>query len=282
MPPAAGAFRGSLALLLATQDHLDEAHALLATGEPLVESHPEEHAKFLCKKAQVQLIAAQSDDARTSLQQAQDLAAELGVNEHSELAKAIAETEALLGESGPEDDGGPDGGEAEPAVGADEGEEEVEEPEDTEEVAPEVLEGERLLALGQIELDECNYPEALLCFVEALEIFRRHDCQRSESFALGSLGITYSEQGQPEKALKYGQLALTLLRKLGNKRTEATVLDNLGIVFLYLGEHEQALKHMQLSLELNQNIGNKSAAGATLINLALLSKSKGDLDTAIE
>ena len=40
VPPAAGAFGGSLALLLAHQDHLDEAQALLATGEPQVELDP--------------------------------------------------------------------------------------------------------------------------------------------------------------------------------------------------------------------------------------------------
>ena len=50
---AAGAFRGSLALLLAQQGQHDEAQALLEAGEPQVESFPQEHAKFLCKKGHV-------------------------------------------------------------------------------------------------------------------------------------------------------------------------------------------------------------------------------------
>ena len=97
--PAAGAFRGSLALVLAKLEQLDKAQDLLTTGESQVEAVPDEHAKFLCKKAQVQLIAAQADEALASLNQAKGLAAELNVGPESELAKGIAETEALLGKS---------------------------------------------------------------------------------------------------------------------------------------------------------------------------------------
>ena len=50
---AAGAFRGSLALLLAQQGQLDEARILVEQGEQQVKSQPEEYVKFLCKKVQV-------------------------------------------------------------------------------------------------------------------------------------------------------------------------------------------------------------------------------------
>jgi tetratricopeptide (TPR) repeat protein len=97
-PAAAGAFRGSLAWLLAQQDQIVEAQSLLETGEAQVESYPEEHAKFLAKKGQVCHLAGDADGARASLEQAQALAAELTVGDESDVGQAIRELEAVLGE----------------------------------------------------------------------------------------------------------------------------------------------------------------------------------------
>ena len=82
-PVAAGAFRGSLSLLLAQQGQHDEAQALLEAGEPQVESRPEEHAKFLCKKGHVYHMAGDAEGARASLVQAQGMAVELKVSDDS-------------------------------------------------------------------------------------------------------------------------------------------------------------------------------------------------------
>ena len=98
IPAAAGAFRGSLALLLAQQDQFVEAQSLLETGEAQVEPYPEEHAKYLAKKGQVSHLAGDADGARASLEQAQALAADLKVGDGSEVAQAIRELEAVLSE----------------------------------------------------------------------------------------------------------------------------------------------------------------------------------------
>lgn len=97
VPGAAGAFRGSLAWLLAQQDQIEEARSMLETGEAQVESMPEEHAKFLAKKGQVQHLLGDADGARASLEQAQALAADLKVGDETQVAQAIRELEAVLG-----------------------------------------------------------------------------------------------------------------------------------------------------------------------------------------
>ena len=97
-PVAAGAFRGSLAWLLAQQDQFIEARSMLETGEAQVEPYPEEHAKFLAKKGQVCHLAGDADGAQASLEQAQALAADLKVGDESEVAQAIRELKAVLGE----------------------------------------------------------------------------------------------------------------------------------------------------------------------------------------
>ncbi len=98
-PIVASAFRGSLALLVARRGRLDEAQALLQAGEPLLPSCPDEHAKFLCKKGQVQLLAGQAEGARASLMQVQDIAAESKVSEGSEVSQAMGELSRLLAEA---------------------------------------------------------------------------------------------------------------------------------------------------------------------------------------
>jgi tetratricopeptide (TPR) repeat protein len=95
---AAGAFRGSLAQLLAHRDQFDEALSLLATGEAQVEPDSREHAKFLCKKGQVCHLAGDATGARTVLKQAQGIASELKVSSDGELGRAVAGLLALLKE----------------------------------------------------------------------------------------------------------------------------------------------------------------------------------------
>ena len=73
LPPAAGSFSGSLAWLYAQQDKFDQAMSLLIEGEPLVEVYPEEHGKFLCKKAKVFHRMGRSKLAKEALDQAKGI-----------------------------------------------------------------------------------------------------------------------------------------------------------------------------------------------------------------
>ena len=91
-----GVFRGSLALLLATQGRLGEAHILLNEGKDQVTPYAEEHAKYLVKKGQIRLIGGDIKGARSSLKHAQSLAEELKVQDESEVGLAIQHLVDLL------------------------------------------------------------------------------------------------------------------------------------------------------------------------------------------
>ena len=164
IPAAAGAFRGSLALLLAQQDQTGEAQTLLETGEPQVEAYPEEHAKFLCKKGQVLHIAGEVDRAAEALTQAQAIAGELKVERQSEVGQALEELAAVLGV-----------------------ELESAEEEEDEERELAILEGERLLELGTIEGQQANYGEAEECLNKALALFQQVEHRKGEANAIGKL-----------------------------------------------------------------------------------------------
>jgi tetratricopeptide (TPR) repeat protein len=95
-PAAAGAFRGVLALMRAQQGDVEEALSLLSVGEPLIESYRGEYGKFLCKRAQVCLIAEDREQAARSLEQAQSIAKTLDAAADGELGLAIQELMTLF------------------------------------------------------------------------------------------------------------------------------------------------------------------------------------------
>lgn len=96
MPAAAGAFRGSLALILAQRGKNDEAFTMLEFGETPVQAIPEEHAKFLCKKGKVRQLSGDTAAAQAALKHAKEIAADLKVSDDSEVGQAIAELSRFL------------------------------------------------------------------------------------------------------------------------------------------------------------------------------------------
>jgi predicted ATPase/class 3 adenylate cyclase/Tfp pilus assembly protein PilF len=96
-PVAAGAFRGSLALIRAQQGAFDEARAFLDKGEVQVRGvHKVELGKLLCKKARVEYLAGDPAAAASALAEAESIAAELRGDPDSELGQALAATRAAL------------------------------------------------------------------------------------------------------------------------------------------------------------------------------------------
>ncbi|MGB0639083.1 MAG: tetratricopeptide repeat protein [Myxococcota bacterium] len=96
IPAAAGAYRGSLALLCATQGNMDEANTLLEIGERQVKVYPDEYIKFLCKKGLVWHIAGRSVDAQHALAHAHTIAADIESANNTEVTQALADLTALL------------------------------------------------------------------------------------------------------------------------------------------------------------------------------------------
>jgi len=96
-PIAAGAFRGSLALICGQRGQLEEALVLLECGEPQVRGvYRMELGKFLCKKAQVESLAGDSDAAQATLAEAQEIASEMGVLPGSQLGQALEQARGVV------------------------------------------------------------------------------------------------------------------------------------------------------------------------------------------
>jgi tetratricopeptide (TPR) repeat protein/predicted ATPase/serine/threonine protein kinase len=255
---AAGAFRGSLALLLAQQDQFDEAHDLLESGEPQVVAHPEEYAKFLYKKGQVQLLTGESEAAQKSLDQAKALVVEHKFENDVEVAQAISDLEALL-----ESPGTPD------------------KPTGEDRAFP-LLEAARLMELGNIEFTESKLTEAVHCYLSALELFQKHGDRTGEGEAIGCLGTVYQEQGQHDRSVEHFTQALDIAREIGNKRGEGIFLGRMGTGYQIRSELDQAVEFYTQALDIARELGDKSMEGIHLGSLGNIYQQKGDLDRTVE
>ena len=90
-PFAAGAFRGSLALISAEEGDFETAAALFEQAEvQLRKTHAGELGKMLCKKGLVALLAHRPDDVEAHLAEAEQIGRDLGAGDRSELGLAIA------------------------------------------------------------------------------------------------------------------------------------------------------------------------------------------------
>ena len=97
LPMAAGAFRGSLAVILAEQGEMDEARAVLVKGEAQLRGvHKMEYGKFLCKKARVNHLAGDDETAQVALQAARMIADEVKGGPESEFRQTIQSAEAVI------------------------------------------------------------------------------------------------------------------------------------------------------------------------------------------
>jgi tetratricopeptide (TPR) repeat protein len=100
IPFAAGAFRGSLALIYADEGDFDTAYTYLDSGEDQVQkTHAGEFGKIRCRRGMVDLLAGDPDSARSRLAEATQIITDVGAGPDSELAQSVAELRARLARS---------------------------------------------------------------------------------------------------------------------------------------------------------------------------------------
>ncbi len=103
-PIAAGAFRGSLALVRAHQGDFVEARALLDWGEEVLrDGYAFEFGKILCRRGTVETLAGDLEAAQAALAKAKAIAIEIKASEDSELGVEMAELRKKLAAERPPD-----------------------------------------------------------------------------------------------------------------------------------------------------------------------------------
>ena len=95
---------------------------------------------------------------------------------------------------------------------------------------------------------------------------------------LSTIGSTYAEMGEKQKALDYYAQALPLWRAVKDRGGEASTLGNIGVVYLALGENQKALDFHTQALPLWRAAGDRYGETKALSNIAYTERSLGRLN----
>ena len=104
---------------------------------------------------------------------------------------------------------------------------------------------------------------------EALENWRAVKDAKSESIALGTIGLIYKELGEKQKALEFLNQALAVARAAGDQLEEARVLDHLGSTYENFGDKKQALDLFKQALPLWRRNQNRNGELRSLNGMAM-------------
>ena len=77
-----------------------------------------------------------------------------------------------------------------------------------------------------------------------------------EGITLNNIGEIYRAQGNPSKALKYLEQALTIRREVGDRAGEGFTCWNLGCTYEYLGDLARAEEYISLTVEIEEQVGH--------------------------
>jgi tetratricopeptide (TPR) repeat protein len=91
--------------------------------------------------------------------------------------------------------------------------------------------------------------------------------RRSESGALGNLGVAYVKLGEPRKGIGFFEQSLVIDREIGDRRSEGLVLGNLGNAYFYLSEPRKAVEFHSQQLVIAREVGDQKSEGSALGNL---------------
>ena len=97
-----------------------------------------------------------------------------------------------------------------------------------------------LNALGKAYRERGLHAEAVVCYTQALSIFREIDSRRGEGLSLSNLGLAYDAQGNRTKAVSCYEAAVEIFRALGDRQIEGQILANLGTTYRRQGQRQRA------------------------------------------
>ena len=139
-------------------------------------------------------------------------------------------------------------------------------------------------ALGNLGLafSDLGEPEKAIGYYEqTLEVSREIGDQWAEGAALGNLGVAYSALGEFEKAIDIHEQALVVAREIGDRHMEASALTGLGLTYADLGKVESAIGQYEQAHMIASEIGDLRGAATALGNLGVAHKNLGELEQAI-
>jgi tetratricopeptide (TPR) repeat protein len=139
-----------------------------------------------------------------------------------------------------------------------------------------------LVWLGLILDAQSRTAEARVCFVEALNVFRRVDNAFWTARAATNLGRCLARLGNVSGAVPLLDEALMLRRQIGDQRGVANTLHHLADALESNGELVRAQVLADEALAIARSVGDRFVTVRALIGLGRLSYARRELDVAAE
>lgn len=107
-----------------------------------------------------------------------------------------------------------------------------------------------LLGLGSLYSDLNDYSSALSYTEQSLNVFRELELHYWVALVLNNICYYNFQQGEPERALEWGQECLEFCQIHPNPRIEGAVSNSIAEIYLSLDQHAESLKFLEASSRL--------------------------------
>lgn len=146
------------------------------------------------------------------------------------------------------------------------------------------LRGEAIILrnLGQVQLYQDSYAEALVAFEQSQLLFDKIGDARGAAIALAGLGTVLRIKGEDTVALEHCHAALDQFSAAGDPHGEAVARIAIGAVWLARSRFAEAERWFTEALEQSANIGDRHREAHALKRLAMLRQHQGNLAGARE
>jgi signal transduction histidine kinase len=144
------------------------------------------------------------------------------------------------------------------------------------------ISGDCSINMGILHEISGNNSNALLCYISAVEFYKKINYYPGIANALNNMGIIYSMQGDFEQGLQFFLLSLELEEQMNNPQGIAYSLNNLGLLSRKLGRISEALEYYSQSLEIKKSMGDVKGAALTMGNIGSLHEESDSLELAIQ
>jgi len=149
-------------------------------------------------------------------------------------------------------------------------------------LADQPRQADTLSSIGRTYYDLGDLNKALEFWNRELTVRQALGHPEDEGNVLGSIASVYSRLGDRQKALEYFSQSVEKLRAAGDKASEGTALSSIGNTYFGLGEVRKALEYYEQALPLEHGVGSPSAEGATLGNMGIAYSALGQPQKALD
>jgi adenylate cyclase len=136
--------------------------------------------------------------------------------------------------------------------------------------------------IGNVNKIQGNNPEALKNYLSALKIYEEINDKKSISICYNNIGNIYAVQGNDSDALQNYYFALRTRESIDDKRGIASTHMNIGNIYIDQKKFPQALNEFFLSFKISKEIGNKVAMAGCYINIGIVYDEQGKYPEALK